>query len=77
MSERTKFTPTPGRCYKNIGGGTFKCIRVGGSINECDAIMRNIASGWTFTAHGCGIFEDGRIDWDYSSHGRFEREHSR
>lgn len=76
IGERTKFTPIPGHCYKNIGGGTFKCLRVGGFINEYDAIMQNTASGWTFTAHGCGLYEDGTIDWDYSTKGRFEKQHS-
>lgn len=72
MSTRTKFTPTPGSTYKNQGGGTFKCLRSGGFMTEYDAVMQNTASGWTFTAHGCGGYEDGTMDWDYSSGGRFE-----
>ena len=34
--------------------------------------MKNIKSGWTFMAHGIGIYIDSRIDWDYSTGGRFE-----
>ena len=29
-------------------------------------------SGWTFKAHGLGMYSDGRIDWDYSTGGRFK-----
>lgn len=39
---------------------------------EAGRTYRN-AGGWTFTAIGCGIYEDGTIDWDYSGKdGRFE-----
>lgn len=68
--KRTKFTPEAGRTYRNAGGGTFRCLSPG---REGRALMQNVASGWTFTAIGCGIYEDGTIDWDYSGKdGRFE-----
>lgn len=72
MSKRTKFTPTPGEIYKNQGGGSFKCLRTVGFIMDHDAVMQNTASGWTFTAHGCGMYDNGTMDWDYSSGGQFE-----
>lgn len=70
--KRTKFTPEQGKIYKNQGGGTFRCLRSGGFLGDHEATMQNVASGWTFTAKGCGIYEDGTIDWDYSTGGRFE-----
>ncbi len=73
MRERTKYIPLPGYIYRNKSGGTFKCLRVCGFIKIYDAIMQNTVSGWTFTAHGCGIYSDGTIDWDYSTNGRFEK----
>lgn len=68
--KREKFTPKTGEIYKNQGGGTFRCIRSGHRIRE--ATMQNVASGWTLEAHGCGLYEDGTMDWDYSTGGRFE-----
>lgn len=35
--------------------------------------MVNVLSGWSFLAHGVGIYPDGRIDWDYSTDGRFTK----
>ena len=69
--KREKFTPEEGATYRNAGGGVFKCIRI---IYEGTAIMRNVMSGWTIMAHGCGLYEDGTIDWDYSTGGTFEKE---
>lgn len=67
---RRPFNPVPGETYRNHGGGTFRCIA--GSQTKGRATMQNMASGWTLVAHGCGIYEDGTIDWDYSGGGRFE-----
>lgn len=66
---RKPFTPQPGTGYWNQGGGTFDCLSV---LDDGRAVMRNRASGWTLTAHGVGIYDDGSIDWDYSTDGRFE-----
>ena len=69
---RQRFTPERGRVYENQGGGTYRCLHAGGFLPACMAVMQNVASGWTFTAHDCGIYEDGRMDWDFSTDGRFE-----
>lgn len=68
---RTKFTPRQGDAYKNQGGGSFRCLRSCAML-PYTAVMQNVKSGWLFTAHDCGIYEDGTIDWDYSTGGRFE-----
>lgn len=67
--QRTKFTPQPGATYENEGGGSFRCLRSGPAG---EAVMQNVKSLWTLNAHGCGVYEDGRIDWDYSTGGHFE-----
>lgn len=64
------FVPMEHLIYRNRGGGCFLCRRVFRS--GVDAIMQNITSGWTFTAHGIRRYEDGTIVWDYSTGGRFE-----
>ena len=63
------FLPEVGKVYENHGGGTFRCLE-----NKCGttAVMQNVKSGWTFTAHGCRRYGDDTIEWDYSTGGRFE-----
>lgn len=64
-----RITPERGKVYKNKGGGKFLCIRG----FDGNAIMQNIASGWTFKANGVIQYEDGAVEWDYSTGGHFER----
>lgn len=70
--KREKFTPIAGEVYRNQGGGTFRCLSSGKGLPAGEATMQNVASGWTFDAHGCGIYDDGTIDWDYSTNGLFK-----
>lgn len=62
-------TPEREKIYKNRGGGEFRCIRG----LDGNAVMQNIASGWTFKANRIFQYEDGTIEWDYSTGGHFER----
>ena len=60
----------PGKMYVLQNGmSAFRCLRA----FDRDAVLQNLTSGWTFLAHGCGVYEDGRIDWDYSTDGHFEK----
>lgn len=68
MAKREKFTPKKNTVYVNQGGGCFMCLFV---KEDGTAVMQNVASQWTFTAHGIGIYEDGAIDWDFSTGGYF------
>lgn len=65
--KREKFRPEKGKTYKNDNGGTYRCLE----SSDDQIIMQNVASGWTLIAHGCGIYENGSIDWDYSTGGHF------
>ena len=67
---RKPFTPEIGGVYENEGGGVFRCLGAAHWIYDA-VIMQNIRSGWTFKAHGVGIYKDGRIDWNYSTDGYF------
>lgn len=66
---RTKFNPEPRTIYTNAGGGQYRCLS--NTDDQGTAVMQNIISKWTLTAHGCGIYEDGTIDWDWSTGGYF------
>ena len=73
---RRQLEPEVGKVYENAGGGMFMCIDAGGFYNSGisdNATFMNIKSFWALDAHGCGVYEDGRIDWDYSTNGRFVR----
>ena len=67
----TRFIPETGVIYANAGGGNFRCLRGGGYT--ATALMQNIASGWTCVAHGIVRYEDGTIEWDYSTGGYFDQ----
>ncbi|MBR2532509.1 MAG: hypothetical protein IKE56_07595 [Lachnospiraceae bacterium] len=69
-NSRRRFDPVKGEVYENEGGGTFRCLGAAHWIYGA-VIMQNVRSGWTFKAHGVGIYKDGRIDWDYSTDGYF------
>ncbi len=58
-----------GEIYKNRGGGTFKCI---GRYHADAYEMQNTATLWTFTAHVITQYQDGTIEWDYSTGGKFD-----
>ena len=68
IAESTPFYPETGKVYRNAGGGEYYCRRGEAS----DAWMINVASGWSFHAHGCRRYPDGSIEWNYSTDGTFD-----
>ena len=66
---RKPFNPQHGVVYENEGGGMYECTSF--SNDHHSALFRNVKSGWHFQAHGIGVYEDGKIDWDYSTGGSF------
>ena len=66
------FTPVKGEIYENAGGGKYLC-ESGFQDEDGRAIgwMINIKSGWSLTAKGIVRYEDGTIEWDYSTDGTF------
>ena len=67
IAQSSPFWPEVGKTYRNAGGGSFRCERANGT----EAWMTNVKSGWHFKAHGCRIYFDGSIEWDYSTDGNF------
>ena len=63
-----KFTPVEGKAYENAGGGRYICLAV---LSDREAKVQNTVSGWTCYAHGIVRYEDGTIEWDYSTGGHF------
>lgn len=59
-----------GETYENKAGGRYRVLR---QINRDSYDMTNTMSGWTLRAHVITMYEDGKIEWDYSTEGRFER----
>lgn len=65
-----RFVPEIGTIYQNRGGGEYICT---GTAGGYDATMERIKDGWQLLAHGLLMYEDGTIEWDYSTGGRFIR----
>lgn len=57
-----------GKVYKNKGGGEFRC----NDIFSDGADVTNIKSGWRCLAHNITLYDDGTIEWDYSTKGYFD-----
>ena len=65
-----RFAPQMGEVYENAGGGQYVCTRSWYHETETACFM-NTASGWELLAHGLVRYEDGTIEWDYSTDGGF------
>ena len=63
----TRITPETDSIYLNRCGSKFRCTKV---YIDGSAIMERLSDGWTLTAHGVCQYEDGTIEWDYSTGGR-------
>ena len=67
------FVPTKGEVYTNANGMKYLC-EADGHLNEDGrtvAWLVNIKTGWSLTAKGIVRYEDGSIEWDYSTDGCF------
>lgn len=58
-----------GKVYENKNGGAYRCI---GMRNDF-AYLVNVKSHWRFIAHTITMYDDGTIEWDYSTNGFFEK----
>ena len=67
--ERHYFNPTPDTTYENKGGGSYICLEAEGQHRA--KFQRISKYKWTFTAHGCQMYDDGTIEWDGSTGGYF------
>lgn len=64
------FSPTPNEIYTNKNGTKYICLS---SNNNYEATFQAVTKHkWTFTAHGCQMYDDGQIEWEHSTNGHFE-----
>lgn len=54
-------------------GYVLECIRnlPADGYSDYNALVRSTLTGWTMHIHGINMYEDGSIDWDFSTHGIF------
>lgn len=69
--ERTYITSTVGTGYTNRNGSNYICRALTGTS---DAIMERVSDGWTIEAHGIQRYQDGTIEWNYSSGGHWPKD---
>lgn len=76
--------PVVGQIYKNQNGREYCCLSNASYSNEKSAQravelgehqadMVRISDGWSFTAHGLHQYEDGTVEWNYSTGGVFRK----
>lgn len=63
---RTYFTPVINETYVNRNGSEYICKEV---YSPGDVRMERIKDGWSLIAHGVQQYEDGTIEWNYSTGG--------
>jgi hypothetical protein len=67
--DRQYFNPISNKVYTNKNGNSYICIAADG---QCRAKFQGMTRHkWTFTAHGCQMYEDGTIEWNQSTGGYF------
>lgn len=74
MNNSVRATLEAGTVYTLHGEkSTFECICQLSDFYSPQHTFRliNTLSGWSFIAHGVNIYEDGTIDWDFSTDGHF------
>lgn len=51
----------------------FECIKciTDDAYDRHAALVRSTVTGWTMVVHGTNIYEDGSIDWDFSTGGHW------
>lgn len=57
-----------GKMYRNRNGSVYICEEL---LSLYDARMKRATDGWTLVAHGICQYEDGTIEWDYSTGGHW------
>ncbi len=74
QTEREKFIPDVGATYPLNGydKSYYQCVQLCAD-SPYDAHMVNTVTGWSFVAHGLGVYPNGTIDWDYSTGGNFQK----
>ncbi|QNK41564.1 hypothetical protein [Caproicibacter fermentans] len=69
--EKSSTTIVPGCTYTNHNGGDYLCQSI---PDDNSAVMERVKDKWTLVAHGIEKYEDGTIEWDYSTGGHWKKE---
>ena len=59
-----------GKKYKNHNGSEYVCR----ANYSHSTVLERIKDSWTLEAHGICIYDDGTIEWDYSTGGHWVRD---
>ena len=56
-------------------GMVLQCLRIltDDYYSPYSAVVRSTITGWTMMVHGTNVYEDGSIDWDFSTNGYFSK----
>lgn len=84
--EKQYIIPVVGQIYTNRNGQEYRCTysyfdssderkQRALALGEHVATMERVKDGWTLDAHGVLEYEDGTIEWNYSTHGYFAKKH--
>lgn len=69
--------PEVGKTYCNRTGGVYKCTAhyETGRLDcgEHTTTMVREPDGWALTAHGVQQYEDGTVEWNYSTGGHWSK----
>lgn len=77
--------PVVGQIYKNRNDREYCCLsntsypneeaaQKALALGEHQATMVRMSDGWSFTAHGFHQYEDGTVEWSYSTGGAFRED---
>ena len=71
--EKHYFVPVINRVYTNRNVRQYRCTGVveGSHPLETVAYFTRLSDGWSLMAHGPQIYEDGTIEWNYSTGGHW------
>ena len=59
---------TVGEVYRNRNGWDYLCLENAG---PGVVVLERVSAGWTLLAHGICVYEDGSIEWDWSTWGHW------
>lgn len=77
--DRTYITPIVNQTYTNRNGSEYRCTSVAEAIRPCEttALFTRVRDGWSLQAHGILQYDDGTIEWNYSTGGTGPGNHER
>ena len=68
--EKHYFVPVINRIYTNRNDRQYRCTGVVEGSRPWETVD-GLSDGWSLMAHGPQIYEDGTIEWNYSTGGHW------